>query len=158
MEVNGVKQPVFGKWEIEEELGTGAFGTVYKIKHESLGRVYRSALKVIHIPKDKGEIKSLRSELGSDKSVSDYYASFVQDFAKEIEYMAELKGNSNIVSFEDHEFIQDEDGIGWTILIRMELLTPFVEYQNSHELRISDVVKLGIDMCSAHWPTSAQSR
>ena len=149
MNVQGITQPIFGKWKIEEKLGAGAFGTVYKIKRESFGKMYYSALKVIKIPQDEGEIKSLRNELGDDKSVSEYYTNFVQAFAKEIELMSELKGNSNIVSFEDHDFIQNEDGIGWTILIRMELLTPFVDYQSKNELNIKDIIKLGIDICSA---------
>ena len=149
MNVEGRKQPIFGKWEIVEKIGEGAFGAVYKIKRESFGKTYYSALKVIKIPQDEGEIKSLRNELGNDESVSNYYTNFVQDFAKEIEVMAELKGNSNIVSFEDHDFIQNEDGVGWTILIRMELLTPFVDYQSKNELIFEEIVKLGIDICTA---------
>ncbi len=144
-----VIEPIFGKWYIEEKIGSGAFGTVYKIKRESFGKVYYSALKEIQIPQDKDEIKALRNELGDDKSVSDYYTNFVQDFAKEIELMSALKGNSNIVSFEDHDFIQHEDGFGWTILIRMELLTPFIDYQSSHTLSTSEILQMGIDMCTA---------
>ena len=40
---------VFGNWTVEEEIGSGAFGTVYKIKKEEFGRVYYSAMKVLHI-------------------------------------------------------------------------------------------------------------
>lgn len=147
--MNNIKQPIFGNWYIEEEIGSGAFGTVYKIMREDFGKRYYSALKVIHIPQDKNESKSLIKELGDKKSVSDYYSNFVQDFAKEIEVMAQLKGNSNIVSFEDHSFIPDEDGIGWTILIRMELLIPFVDYMVDNNITTEDVIRLGIELCTA---------
>ena len=50
---------VFGNWTVEEEIGSGAFGTVYKIKREEFGRVYYSAMKVLHIPQDKDEHKRL---------------------------------------------------------------------------------------------------
>ncbi len=149
MNIEDLNEPIFGKWYIVEEIGSGAFGTVYKIKRESFGKEYYSALKVIHVPQNKSEIKSLRKELGDDSSVSDYYTNFIRDFAGEIDMMAELKGNSNIVSFEDHDIIQDEDGIGWTILIRMELLTPFADFQAEHDLDNHDVVRLGMDICSA---------
>ncbi len=149
MDINSITQPIFGNWYIEEEIGSGAFGTVYKIKREDFGNTYYSALKVIQIPQSKSELQSLRSEFDDDQSLSDYYSNFVQDFAKEIEVMAELKGNSYIVSFEDHAFIRSDDGIGWTILIRMELLTPFVQYQSENIIDNQEIVKLGIDICSA---------
>lgn len=149
MEVKGITQPIFGNWYIEEELGAGSFGTVYKIYREDFGKRYYSALKVIKIPQTQAELRSIRYEFPDDKSLGDYYDNFVKDFAKEIEVMAELKGNSNIVSFEDHAFLKNEDGIGWTILIRMELLTPFMEYQAIHPLTKQDILKLGVDMCTA---------
>ena len=43
--------------------------------------------------------------------------------------MSNFKGNSNVVSYEDHMIVPHEDGKGWDILIRMELLTPMVNYQ-----------------------------
>ena len=68
---------VFGNWTVEEEIGSGAFGTVYKIKKEEFGRVYYSAMKVLHIPRDKEEHKRLRSEGMDDASISTYYSQVV---------------------------------------------------------------------------------
>ena len=149
MEIKNVSQPIFGRWYIDEELGSGSYGTVYKIKRENFGKTYYSALKVIQIPQNDSEIQAIRNELSDDQSVKDYYTDFVQDFAKEIELMAELKGNSNIVSFEDHDFIQKLDGIGWTILIRMELLAPLNDFITQSDITFNDVIKLGIDICTA---------
>ncbi|MCH5314355.1 MAG: protein kinase [Eubacterium sp.] len=149
MEEKNITEPYFGDWFIEEKIGSGAFGTVYKIKREDFGKIYYSALKVINFPQNESDIKQVKSELGDDQSVRDYYSNFAKDFSKEIELMSELKGNSNIVSFEDHKIVQNEDGINWTIMIRMKLLTPFVDYQSKNELSIDDIVKIGIDICSA---------
>ena len=63
--------------------------------------------------------------------------------------MSKLKGNTNIVSYEDHAVIPHEEGIGWNIYIRMELLTPLFDYIKNHQLSIRDVICLGIDMCNA---------
>ena len=38
-------------WTIEELLGEGTFGQVYKISRVEMGNKYYSALKVINIPK-----------------------------------------------------------------------------------------------------------
>ena len=149
MEIKNVSEPVFGRWYIDEELGSGSFGTVYRIKRENFGKMYYSALKVIQIPQNDSEIQAIRNELSDDQSVMDYYTGFVQDFAKEIELMSELKGNTNIVSFEDHDFIRNPDGIGWTILIRMELLAPLNDFITESDITVNDVIKLGIDICTA---------
>jgi len=49
----------------------------------------------------------------------------------------------------DHEVIPHEDGIGWDILIRMELLTPLQEHTDLLNISRDEVVKLGIDICKA---------
>ena len=63
--------------------------------------------------------------------------------------MSKLKGNTNIVSYEDHAVIPNKDQIGWNIYIRMELLTPLFQYTKEHPLSVRDVIQLGIDMCKA---------
>ena len=42
-------------WEIEELIGQGAYGKVYRLKKEELGYTYYSELKVIKIPSDERE-------------------------------------------------------------------------------------------------------
>ena len=40
-------------------------------------------------------------------------------------------------------------GIGWDILIQMELLTPLNQYIRDHVVTRQDVIRLGIDLCKA---------
>ena len=63
--------------------------------------------------------------------------------------MSKLKGNSHIVSYEDHMIIEHEDNIGWDILIRMELLTPIVDLTSQSQMEENEVIKLGVDLCKA---------
>ena len=63
--------------------------------------------------------------------------------------MSKLKGNSNVVSYENHQVIPHKGGIGWDILIQMEHLTPLNEYTRKHTITRQDVIKLGIDLCKA---------
>lgn len=143
----------FGNWFIECELGSGSFGTVYKIKKEEFGITYYSAMKVIRIPQDKSEKTRLMSEGMDENSISTYYYQFAQDFIKEIELMADLQGNTNIVGYNDHLIEENNDGVGFTIYIRMEYLTPLdkclVEQNKTCYMAKDEVIKLGIDMCNA---------
>lgn len=143
------KKGTWKEWNIKQLLGEGSFGKVYQIEREEFGHVYEAALKVITIPKSQNEIKSILIDGMDQKSVTTYFESIVEDIVKEFVLMSELKGNSNIVSYEDHAVVPLETGIGWTIYIRMELLTPLVDYLSQHELSRRDIIQLGIDMCSA---------
>ncbi len=121
------------EWEIvgDTEIGKGSYGKVYKIKREYIGnREQFAALKVIRF---------------SDTTDREH----INEMVEEIELMTELKGHTNIVSYEDHKVIEDEEGSGCTILLRMELLTPFSEYIKTKELDTQEVVRLGIDICKA---------
>jgi beta-lactam-binding protein with PASTA domain len=136
-------------WKIEKELGEGSFGKVYKIVREEYGYKYESALKVIHIPQSSAEINIIKNEGMTDESVTTYFKSVVEDIIKEFVLMSRLKGNTNIVSYEDHVVVPLENTIGWEIYIRMELLTPLFDYINNSTFTLKDAVQLGIDMCQA---------
>ncbi len=137
------------EWTIENLIGIGSFGEVYKISKREFNHVYDAALKVIHIPQSKAEIRQAYSEGMDEKSVTNYFQSMVEDIINECDLMSALKGNSNIVSYEDHQVVAAEDGIGWDIFIRMELLTPLIEIQSSKSFLRKDLIKIGIDICKA---------
>jgi len=136
-------------WKCVELLGEGSFGKVFRICREDFGRTYEAALKVITIPGSKSEIESAYAEGMDEKSITNYFYSFVEDIVAEFALMSQIKGNTNIVSYEDHMVVQHEDGIGWDILIRMELLTPLLSYMKQHPMEEEDVIRLGIDMARA---------
>lgn len=151
MDINYYKQyePIFGSWYITEKIGEGAYGQVFIIERHELGVVYKSALKALTIPQDKNEIKSVMSDGMSEAEVTEYYKGLVQNIVNEFIVMSRLKGNSHIVSYEDHMIVEHEDDIGWDILIRMELLTPLIQHTSEQLLEEREVLKLGIDICKA---------
>lgn len=150
MEVNYYKryEPIDGKWYIKELLGEGSYGKVFRIEREDISGKYIAALKIISVPNSKTEVDSLKESLGDEQSVSDYYGEITKKLMREFQLMSSLKGNSNIVSYEDHDIKSHEDGIGYDILIRMELLTPLNKYFNNG-INENDVIRLGIDICKA---------
>ena len=142
-------EPIFGSWKLVRLIGKGSFGKVFEISREEYGTTYRAALKVISVPQDEDDVKS-RIAGGTDiGSISEYYESILKEIVNENEIMSKLKGNSNIVSYEDHQIIPHGDGIGYDVLIRMELLTPLLDRMMQSRLDEKEVVKLGIDICKA---------
>ena len=151
MDINYYKQyePIFGVWTITRLIGEGSFGKVFEMEREDFGVTYKAALKAITVPANESEVREVMAEGMDEASARDYFGTFVQDLVKEFALMSKLKGNSNVVSYENHQVISHRDGIGWDILIQMELLTPLNEYTRTHTVTRQDVIKLGIDMCKA---------
>ena len=141
-------EPVFGSWYITEKLDEGAAGRLYQIrKTDELGNESYSALKVIRIPANANEVKTLLASGIAEEDLEDYYQSVIDSASSEFTILSQLKGNSNIVSYEDHEIVRHEDSFGWDILIRMEQITPLLDYSLEHELTEEQVLKMGIDVC-----------
>lgn len=142
-------EPLFGAWHVVRQIGAGSFGTVYEISRTEFGQTYRSALKVISIPSSRAEARAILEDVVDAQSVSTFFASMVESFLQELVLMNQLKGNSHIVSYEDHEVIEKDSELSWDILIRMELLTPLNDYIQGRELSLPEIVKLGEDICQA---------
>ena len=140
---------VLGNWTLVKLLGEGSYGRVYEAHREDFGTTYTAAIKIMTIPASQSEVDNARAEGMDEESVTAYFNGMVKDVVQEFALMSELKGTANIVSYEDHAVTPLTDGIGWDVLIRMELLTPMLKYMSSHKMTRSDIIKLGIDMCKA---------
>ncbi len=140
---------VWPEWNEDCVLGEGSFGKVYRARRNEYGRTFYSAIKVLTVPKNQQEIKYARSQGMNDKEIYDYFRSIVDNLLNEITLMDNLKGAQNIVSIEDYKIIEHEGEIGWDIFIRMELLTPFDSFVSNPEFSQKDVIRLGIDICTA---------
>ncbi len=141
---------IFPGWEIVEPIGSGGFSKVYKIRKTDSSRTdFLSALKVIEIPHSPDEYQSYRADGYDDNSITQIFDDQVKEIIQEFELMHQFRGVTNIVSYEDHLVIQNDNGIGWKILIRMELLQTLPDWYMCHSMKDSDVKQLGIDICRA---------
>ena len=132
-----------------ELIGRGAFGEVYKAKREKLGEIFYSAVKVIRIPREEGEVREMLADGHTSQSIRYYYESIARGLMNEIKVMEVLKSAGNVVNIEEFDVREREDGIGWEAFIRMELLRNLNEYRQGREMSQEEIVKLGSDICEA---------
>lgn len=140
---------IWPEWHTVELIGRGAFGEVYKAKREKLGEIFYSAVKVIRIPREEGEVREMLADGHTSQSIRYYYESIARGLMNEIKVMEVLKSAGNVVNIEEFDVREREDGIGWEAFIRMELLRNLNEYRQGREMSQEEIVKLGSDICEA---------
>lgn len=135
-------------WEIVRRIGSGSFGTVYEIQREVYGDTEKAALKVITIPHNEDEIDFLRSAGLDNASITQTFQQQAKDIAKEYKLMAQMRDNPNVVHCDDFRDIPHDDGLGWDIYIKMELLTPLMKCLDKVKTE-EQIICLGKDICNA---------
>lgn len=142
--------PLWGEWYIKELLGKGSFGAVYKAEKEEYGTTYTCAIKHIQIPfEDFNESSILAEGLATDaESLTEYYKKLLDKLLVEINTCYQLKGHTNIVSYEGHSVVERPEGKGYDVFIRMEYLTSLSDFMRQNPFDEREVVKLGIDVCN----------
>ena len=149
MSSNDIIHQVWPEWQVRDLLGKGSYGFVYSVvREDAIGDQY-AAVKVVSIPHDRSELEALRAEHMNDTDMRIYLEDQVSQLSDEIKLMETVKGNTNIVSIEDHHIIAEPEKLQWHILIRMELLTPLVKRMAKEPLSRKETVKLGMDLCMA---------
>ena len=140
---------IWPDWQLEKTIGRGTYGQVCQIKRDEYGLVSRAAVKIIPVPQDPAEADQLAAEGMSEEEILSYYDGVLQGFVNEIQMLVSLKGAPHIVSIEDYKVTRLQNEFQWYILIRMELLTPFLLYTKEHPLTEKDAIRLGIELCEA---------
>lgn len=135
-------------WQTGKMIGRGAFSSVYEIFREQYGFTEKAAVKVITVPQNAEEIDLLRAEGIDDESITTKFKEKIDDIAKEYRLMIGLRGCINVVHCEDILVVKFDEGLGWKIYLKMELLTPLLK---ATELVRSEkqILKFAMDMCNA---------
>ena len=141
-------EKIWPGWEVVRKIGSGSFGSVYEIRRDVFGREEKAALKVLSIPESQEEIEELYNDGYDQESITTHYKEHLADIVREYSLMLEMKGHTNVVYCDDVKYVQHDDGIGWDIYIKMELLTPLTKVVPA-AYDEAQTVRLGVDLCNA---------
>lgn len=144
---------LFSSWYIPDfnkPIGTGSFGVVYEMRSYVVSNAF-SAVKIISIPRNRAEYDAKVAEMGAtEEAVQENFRETKDALVSEIEMMLKVNGFTNCVGCMSYALEEHEDCFGWDILIQMEKLETLDSYFRSQgEIYDTDIIQLGIDMCSA---------
>ncbi len=139
---------VWPGWETVRLIGRGSFGAVYEIRRDVFGDTEKAALKVISIPQSDSDIQEMVSDGYDEESITSTFQAHLKSIVAEYSLMRKLNGSANVVNCDDVRYVQHEDGYGWDIFIKMELLTPLAEALPA-KVPEEQAVKIGKDLARA---------
>ncbi len=135
-------------YTVSEKLGSGAFGTVYKVIKTNAAGQYVRALKHITIPTEK-QYNSVLNSMGGDVSKADsYFSQMLNNIVSEIRILNDLseKGVQHIVRYYENDIVVTDTPRRYDIFILMEYLTPLEDYIQRQDFLVRDVIRLGLDV------------
>lgn len=138
-------------WRIGRLLGRGEYGCVYRAEKSIAGReTLQAAIKVVEVPWAGASDKDL-ALLGIDVGAApEYFEGVANRIVEEIGVMNSLRGASNVVLIEDAAAERREDGRGWMVAIRMELLEGLPERQEKlGGFPVAEAVRVARDVACA---------
>ncbi len=137
---------VFDHWRIKSHLGHSDYGEFYELSHAQDAIDYPTQLKVVSVPRNLRDLVYIQS-LGNQ--ATQYVDSVIGYVMEEISLHSKLHGNPHILHYYDHKREMHPNGLGCDILIRTEHLPTVDEYAQEHSLTQGDIIRLGIEICSA---------
>ena len=138
-------------YRIDEKIGSGGFGTVYKVSKNNVSGTYVRALKHITLPTKKQYISVLNSMGGDYAKADSYFEGALKDIVSEIQILNSLSesGVSNIVKYYENDILVTDAPKTYDIYILMEYLTPYTDYLETNNVTVKDVIILGKHILTA---------
>ena len=136
---------LLNEWKIVNRCNDGDFSVVYKATNNN-GDI--CAIKEMNLPRTQDDMEILINA-GIVSSLDEAATFFAQAVKNELDLMRKFKGNVNILELYDFTQEIDENRTNAKYYIRMEYAEDIKSYFERNGVSQKDVVKLGIDICTA---------
>lgn len=131
-----------------EKINEGSDGSkYYRAVNESTGSEYE--IKILSLPQSDAEIVSLKNEGMDAAQIAKYYNDKVTEAVNSSKLNASLNGVVSTRAAEECKVLARDEGIGWELYTRSELLIPLTDYLAVKALSEADVIKLGTDVAAS---------
>lgn len=136
---------LLNEWKVISKSTDGEFSVVYKVVRDD---GFVCAIKEMNLPRPQEDMEVLirAGKVSSYDEATNYFAKSIQD---ELDLMKKFNGNPNIINFYEFTQVTAPDGTSAKYYIRMEYVEDIKSHFKNHGVSQLDVVKLGIDICSA---------
>ncbi len=139
-------EPLFGSWYIENMVAQGRSSVIYRVSRtENLDTQYLG-LKTIRFPRSEQDFNRVMAS-GKYSSPEEYLSMLEQSLRSNMDKMMTLRGNKNIVRFDNYQIVRELNC--FHVIILMELLTPLSEYLSPEKINSAEIAKMGADICRA---------
>lgn len=145
-------EPLWGVWHVEDQIGEGSTGKVYRILRQERKIKLYSALKHLVIP-NALQLKEAIDAMGQNQDdLGAYFEELLNHVVDEIRLMYQLSGSGHIVQYQDHLILKRQiegEYPQWNIFIRMECLKPLSLHMSHCKMTVSDMLGMAIGVLKA---------
>ncbi len=143
---------VFGDWKIYQHVGSGSGGrtAVFQIKRSNFDWEETSALKVVNIIEEEGQLSQLSKTYKN--TYEEECKRLCREAQMEVRLMYQMQGSMNVVNYLDYKFSdwEEENFFGCDLLIRMEFLGCLKHLvKQKDQYSEGEVIHIGKDICKA---------
>lgn len=140
-----MKDKLLKDWKIIGRFTDGEFSVVYKVVRDD-GVV--CAIKEICLPRSNDDVELLikNNVVSSPEEAMNYFMKSIQN---EVIILKKFNGSPNFLQIYDFTQSKSENNLASTFYIRMEYAENIKTYFKNNGVSEEDVLKLGIDICSA---------
>lgn len=143
--------PLWDGWKLDKFLGNGSYGNVWQVVRESDENETAAIKEIIVPPSSAGKLETACLQGLDVENARLYFEDTLKETISEADMQHSLSDCRNIVRFRDYQIksLDHEDEFGWVFYILMDKVQAFTEYLMKNGIAVSDVIKLGIDLCHA---------
>lgn len=138
---------IWPQWRIKSTIKEDETGVLYEVEEKGLGEMNKARIVGISLSPHSPLFERIRErpEFG-ETSFNHVIGETLQKLNAVLKRLKEGSLYAPILTLQDSELYREEDGLGWHLLLRQDLLPSLNEFHPRLDLTHEAIIKLGIDL------------